>query len=115
MSPCNELRDLCEQKAPSVGYLVPDKKDTPPVSSVKCSLMMVASICTQDSVEFSPAVAAVVSAPNSELWELQRRRTKLRGAVNSVEHGKQCCYSALNQIFYCSSGGAVARRKYPST
>jgi hypothetical protein len=100
MSPCKELRELCEQKAPSVCYLVPDKKDTPPVSSVKCSLMMVASICTQDSVEFSPAVAAVVSAPNSELWELQWRRTKLRGVVNSVEHCKQYCYSALNQIFY---------------
>jgi hypothetical protein len=50
-----------------VGSLLPEKKDTPLVSSVKCSPMMVASICTQDSLEFSPRVAAVVSAPNSEL------------------------------------------------
>jgi hypothetical protein len=50
-----------------VGSLMPEKKDTPPVSSVKCFPMMIASICTKDSMEFSPAVAAVVSAPNPEL------------------------------------------------
>jgi hypothetical protein len=50
-----------------VGSLLPEKKGTPPVFPMKCSPMVAAAICMQDSVEFSTVVATVVSAPNSEL------------------------------------------------
>lgn len=52
---------------PVVGSLLPEKKVTQPDSPVKRSPMVVAPVCTQDSMESSPVLTAVVSTPDPEL------------------------------------------------
>ncbi|TVU15281.1 hypothetical protein EJB05_38793, partial [Eragrostis curvula] len=77
--PGTELRELSELGAPSVGSLLSENKATPPASPVKCSPMVVASVCTQDLVECSPVVAAVVSTRETELRELSDHGSRSSG------------------------------------